>query len=652
MTPEQPLARVSSEVTRQTLCRDIDPWVTRGALQAGMKHYRVRRSVFILIASLVAMLGGASPVSAHAIVTRTDPADGAVLSSAPKQIRLWFTEAVALNFTTVELIDSSGQSITPQSVHAEGNDASIIVIELPKLKPSAYRLSWRALASDDLHITNGTIVFGVQQAVDQAPASAAANAPPPFEVGARWLDFIALAALIGALALMIMVEGDSLRRLLRLALIAGGASLITGIGELIVQSTAIGGTLTGLITQTSYGARWLMREGWLVALIGLLIWQSRPSLSKRVMLMIAAPLVIALVLMQALNSHATAFNDDSAVRVIVDALHLLAASVWVGGLMALTITIVPLLRRGPNEKTAARSVLRRFGVFATASLGTLLVTGLYNSGQQVASLDAWLFTLYGQSLLLKIGLALIAGFIGLINSSLLHPRVADRLRRVLRRPAGWTPLRPEQLWRTVPLEAIGAISILLIVAVLTSTQPARGPEFDPPRDDAAPRTLSANAADLFVTLSIKPNRPGQNFVLVGVFDTRRPAPAPIERVTVRLTPPGGEAPVELTANPIGSGKYQIVGNTISDAGDWQVALVVKRPGLPDARWSTPWNVLPASALASRPVVISSQPLAPILTAAAILVALILIGVTIAIRQMQRAAPQPIDPLSHRLDLKR
>lgn len=80
-------------------------------------------------------------------------------------------------------------------------------------------------------------------------------------------------------------------------------------------------------------------------------------------------------------------------------------------------------------------ILRRFGLVAASSLGVLLMTGLYNSGQQVASLDALLFTLYGQSLLLKIGLVVGVGLIGLINSARLHPRVADVIRRVLRRRA-------------------------------------------------------------------------------------------------------------------------------------------------------------------------------------------------------------------------
>ena len=63
------------------------------------------------------------------------------------------------------------------------------------------------------------------------------------------------------------------------ALIAGGATLITSAGGLISQAVILSGnSVTGLsalqaaaqlLTQTEYGSRWLMREGWISLLIGL-----------------------------------------------------------------------------------------------------------------------------------------------------------------------------------------------------------------------------------------------------------------------------------------------------------------------------------------------------------------------------------------------
>ena len=595
-----------------------------------------------------------APALAHAFVTRTDPVDGATLAEAPRQIRLWFSEEVALNLSKFAVIDSAGQSISIDAVHSEAADPAQVTLDLPELKPSAYRVTWDALSTDDLHITSGSIVFGVQTAAGSAVAQIE-SAPATTDVLARWIDFVALTTLIGAVVMALVARslGDvnadliavATRRLLSLALWATVAALFTGSGGLVSQAVTLrsGGAsvfeaLGQLLTQTSYGSRWLMREGWSIVLLGIIVWQRRQIKVNQLVLASTLPLLIALLVLQAMNGHATAFNDSSLVRVAADAVHLLAAGLWVGGLIALVVAVVPLLRRGTDEAALARLILKRFGVLAASSLGVLVVTGLYNSGQQVASLDALLFTLYGQALMLKIGLILTVGLMGLINATLLHPRVAEGLRRALRRPIGWQPIAPRLLRRTVLIEAIGASSILLLAAVLGSSEPARGPQFDPPREDATAQTATTNMDGLFVAFSIKPNRPGQNFISIGAFNTRRPAPAPIEQLKVRLVSPSGEA-IDSIAELTAKDKYQITGEQIGQPGEWQISIEAQRPGMPVARWVFSWTVLPASTLSARPVRVSNQPLAPWLEWVALISAGLMAGImAISWRRQHRSQP--------------
>jgi hypothetical protein len=225
-----------------------------------------------------------------------------------------------------------------------------------------------------------------------------------------------------------------------------------------------------------------------------------------------------------------------------------------------------------------------------------------------------LFTFYGRSLVLKV--ALVAGvlLIALVNSALVHPKVADLIRRMLHRPIGWTPLQGRSLWRTLTLEAIGATVVLLFAAILGASQPARGPEFDPPNAAlvAVPPDINAMTDDLLVTFSIRPNHPGQNFVDVGVFNTRRPPPAPIERVAVKLASPSTPNDVvTLTATAGAKGRYELPSSAITNTGDWQIAVIVTRSGLPDAVVKGFWTVTPPGPAArTRPTVISNRPLAP------------------------------------------
>lgn len=630
--------------------------------------------VWMLVALIA--LGVTGVASAHAILVRTEPSDGAVLGQPPHQVQLWFSEAVLLNFTSMKLMDGAGRETALSNIRSDPGDPKMLVVDLPDLPPGVYRLTWSTLSDDDLHSSTGSIVFGVQQAADLAPAAASAAAPQFSEVALRWLNFLAFAGLIGSLAgaLVVLPAADAVpnsqdtssaswpisqlrRRLLKLALWSVGLALIVGSGLVFIQANGDGNTVLQVLTQTSYGAHWLMRQGWLIVIMLILILHLRgqllPDASSNILLAVMAPLIAALVISQTLTGHAAAASDAAFMPVIVDALHLLAASVWVGGLSSLAITIVPLLRRSAAEKALARSILQRFSVLAVSSVAVLAITGLLNSGEQVASLDALLFTFYGQALLLKLALVMGVALIALINSALVHPRVADLIRRVLRRPIGWTLLPARFLWRTIILESIGATIVLLFAALLSASPPARGPEFDPPvAEVAAVPDISTSVADLLVAFSIKPNHPGQNFIDVGVFNTRRPPPAPIERVTVKLTPPLG-SPATLIATTSENGRYEFPSDAITSTGDWQVSVIVTRPNLPDAVLNVPWRVTPLAAAARvRPVVISNRPLAPwtillaILMGAGLSIGLIAFGVRRAVRvtvlsRIHSAQPLPM-----------
>lgn len=74
-------------------------------------------------------------------------------------------------------------------------------------------------------------------------------------------------------------------------------------------------------------------------------------------------------------------------------LHLLAATVWIGGMAALGLLLVPLLRR-ERFQNVARPLLYasalRFRWIGWGALGVLVVTGLVNVRMQGIPWSAWL----------------------------------------------------------------------------------------------------------------------------------------------------------------------------------------------------------------------------------------------------------------------
>lgn len=137
------------------------------------------------------------------------------------------------------------------------------------------------------------------------------------------------------------------------------------------------------------------------------------------------------------------------------------------------------------------------------------------------------------------------------------------------------------LSRSVRAEAVLGALILLVAGLLTSLPPARG-TYEQVLS-AQPLVMTAPAADVRVSLTMAPPRPGRH------------------TFTVRLTGPNGEdvrdARVLLTfsylddllgsntvvAEPQSSGGYATTGSPVGVEGSWQTEVIVQRPGMDDVR---------------------------------------------------------------------
>jgi copper transport protein len=477
----------------------------------------------------------------------------------------------------------------------------------------------------------------------------------------RWLNFTVLLTLVGGVAMAYLIlrptttgkdesavaemRRAAYRRVMGLATICSGLAIVIGLGLLLWQMGTLAGDLpqdasmTGavwqLLSRTRWGLFWLLRQGILLALSGVLFWLwtmgdpakgESPPQRQRLGLVGTGLLLLAVLMMQGLTGHAAALALSTTLAVVVDMLHLLAASLWVGGLLALSIGLLPLLRRQNRADFAllTRASWGRFGGWAAISMGVLVATGLYNTGRQVISLDALLATLYGQALLTKMGLLVGIGLVGLCNSILLHPRLVAPLAHWLSRPAGWTPLTLRQLPRLILLEATLGLLALLVTGMITATPPARGAEFALAAHEI-PTALDQTIDDMLVTFSARPNRPGQNMFTIRAVSVRRPPPAEVMRVILRFTFLGQDmGRTSVDAVEIEPGLYQVGGNYLSLAGAWQVQVVVRRRGIEDSVAQFNWVVAPPGPI--RPLILSRQPLEPVLTLAAGVAGLIPIAV--------------------------
>jgi putative copper resistance protein D len=155
----------------------------------------------------------------------------------------------------------------------------------------------------------------------------------------------------------------------------------------------------------------------------------------------------------AYTSHASARLNGRALLLCVDAIHQLAADVWIGGL----IHLLAAIRRTGGLLPV--SVLKRFSPMALGAVAGLMVTGLAFSFYYIGGASALYGTSYGAMLVSKIlvfGCLLVLGGMNFLSSRLLGDASA-------------TPSRVH--WFLEAEVGLG-ITVLFIAASLTSLPPA------------------------------------------------------------------------------------------------------------------------------------------------------------------------------------
>ncbi len=554
-----------------------------GAAAGASLTQAVRRSTAAALTAVV-LLAFVLPATAdaHAFLASSTPANGTSLARAPKVVSLRFSEAVSPALTRIKIFDANGNE-RPGVRVTQGPSPKDLRVTLPHLATGAYRIAYSTVSELDLHATKGAIVFGA--GTTAPPIAEAASATPKTSVTesvAHMFDLVSLSLLIAVCALLASGLPAVVRaRISRFALVALPALLLAGAVALAGKGSQF--PLRQVLLSTDWGHAILARELAIVAVLGALALR-RPR--------IALALLMPVALAEAASGHAASLDIAATLAI---AAHILAAGVWVGGLIVLALVLPGLERRDVLDS------LRLFGRLAAASVAIVVVTGLYSAGRQVASLDALLSTTYGWSLVAKIGLLVATGALGLLGFAAVR-----RLRPSL-------PL--------LAAEAIAATGMLIAASLLLSSAPANGPQFAPaPQTIVGTQLATGNADDLLVDVATTPNRPGQNFVTATILDTLRPPPGPLRRVS--LTFSRGTQSVKARATKLDANRWQ-AGLQLADPGDWRVSVSIDRKGLSRATYATPWKV--ASALpapGARKAHYPQQPLRPILTALAIALGLL------------------------------
>jgi copper transport protein len=580
--------------------------------------------VATLAAVLVVML--ASPAFAHATLETTNPAPGAVLTGTPNAITLQFSEPVTVALGGIRLYDHNGDRIaTDPPTKPAAN--SVSTATRGDLRNGSYVVTWR-VTSADTHPIQGAFTFQIgtngnatSRQVTGLADRLLADQRGAKAVGegwgvARFLAFAGIAVLIGAVVFCVAVWPRARSsRTARVITYSGlGVLAFATLAGFLLQGPYAAGLGIGHVFDTAlwrdvattrFGTVWLARLALCVVafvLVRVLFSRSDREPLPGWWLAAAGAVGVAIAGTPALAGHA-ATGQYVALALVADVVHVLAMSIWLGGLVMMAVVVL----RG-NEIEERRDVVLDFSFFATWCVLALVASGAFQTWRQVRTLDALRDTDYGHILVIKLVVFALMAVFALFSREIVG-RVfayvdddeddedgddADAVESVATvsggavdtdddgiepedAPAdvrtGLMDLDPEvrsewrNLRRSVWAEAILGMAILAITAVLVNATPAATANAGA-AGGAAGVTMRSDR--VVVDVTVAPAKAGNNDIHVSTF-TPAGAPMDVAELTVAFDLPSRKiAAIDVPLRKLGPGHYLSPGFNIPIAGDWRV----------------------------------------------------------------------------------
>lgn len=397
----------------------------------------------------------------HATLVEAEPGTQTRLREAPSLIRLRFTEPVTVAQGGVQVLDrSGGQHAGAASVTGGG---LVVAARLSGLeRGSSYTVRWRVTSTDG-HSPSGVYNFGVGVAPPPPTESVGASATTVKDDLARWALFAALALVLGPLVVRLgILRGDAPpaleRRFHLLTTSAAFAVIDVGILAFLVRASnalqlplgdLLYGDLQPFAEQTRFGIAFLvMTVGFaVVAALLALAW----ALDRLDLRLPALALSLLLASGLSLSGHQATEPNATWASELADWLHLVAACVWVGGLVTLAFVVWPV------APALRRQAFLGFSRLAVGLVAVLVLAGGYLAVVRLPDISALWDTGYGRLLLVKLGIVAFALAWGGIHHLFVRPRIA----------AGRDPrVRPSLVGETAL-----ALVVLLAAAALTNASP-------------------------------------------------------------------------------------------------------------------------------------------------------------------------------------
>jgi len=551
--------------------------------------------LFGLLVLLLLFLGSVREGFAHATPMLYVPDASSVVDKTPERVRIQFSERIEPKASSITIFGPNGSRAEANDGRPDPNDPRVFSVGVKDAGAGTYTVSWQVVSEDDGHFTKGGFTFNVGAAGGTSPHQSAVqviHTSTQSQAAAIGVELLGQTMFIGMLAALALLWRSLSRqktfgyqptfeRNCSLMIIAGTLFIVAGVVAFLVlktvdlQQNRSTGFLETLVTfVTTVDGRFALYRAGLGIVFAAIFFAVRKNIFKcgrltgsEIVLFVVTALML---LARARVSHAAASHFHPNFSIFVNAVHLLSKEFWVGGVMAFTFTLVPILNRLGRPATDAHTLtlLSKYTCYALAGTG---ITGAYIVWLHLKSPDYIFTTEWGtRFVLLSVfagALAAMRLFNQIVVESTLVADLKNRQDRVKKGIASSWPY-------SIAVEMCFGIAVLFVTSQLIITTPPYPPE-------TVALQKQAVSQGTIIKLAVHPV--DQKQLLITVSDEKTGAGVPIiDSVVTIENKEKNLGPFVVEAEPRFIGGFTLPRDSFSIPGQWNIDITARRTGAYDS----------------------------------------------------------------------
>jgi copper transport protein len=501
-------------------------------------------------------------------------------------VSIVFDEAVHATPTSIVVYDNRGRVVNVAAPRRSVTSERLSV-GLPPLSEGTFIVVWH-IVSDDGHPEQGAFTFSVGRGsatttdVGDLVARQSSGRGAGLASGIdRALVFGSCLVFVGALVFARWFwPGVLARRGVRSLLwVAGATAIVTTLLSIPLQATytSTGGLSTmfdssalGSVVGARFGRASFVRAAMLVALVPFVVLATGArtrSLARR-----AADGAVAILGLGVWATFAFAGHGNTGRLVVLgflaDVAHLSAASLWLGGVVALGVTM-----RDREQIDSTAQAAARFSQLAPPVIGVVVLSGAAQGWRQIGTWWALWHTSYARLLLVK---ALVVVAIVIVASAardVVRDRIVPAVRSAARPGSSVAVVETDAITEVrngIWVEVVLAVAVLSITATLVVTAPGREAQAASERVAARTLHLDAQGTRVGYVIDVQPALAGENTIIVRPRLLHRAGFLPVN-VTAAIVSTRTAAPTTVGFTPLGDGRW--VTTALLQSGSWRLNLI-------------------------------------------------------------------------------